>query len=164
MSYIQFLQKSYIILFVYIKYITYIYNMKANKIYLLKFIDKPSDIEDDNFNRPVYKDLSLSLNDEDKNYIGFADNEDMFIRLLDYKVDEVCKILKKNGFSFDVEDVTSEVIRGKVQKEYPEVHKLTPYLFEDFRIDNTTIDDVLDKINETGIESLDKIDKFVLKK
>lgn len=138
--------------------------MKANKIYLLKFIDKPSEIEDDNFDHPVYKDLSLSLNVEDRKYIGFADNEDMFIRLLDYKVAEVCNILEKHGFSFNVEDVTLDVIRGKIQKKYPEVHKLTPYLFEDFRIDNTTIDDVLDKINETGIESLDKIDKFILKK
>ena len=32
------------------------------------------------------------------------------------------------------------------------------------RLDNTTIDDVLDKINEKGIESLDDLDKRVLSK
>lgn len=87
----------------------------------------------------------------------------MFIRLLDYKVDEVCNILYKYGFEFSKYDVTESVIKGNTQKEYPEVAKLTPYLFEDFRTENTSIDDVLDKINEMGIDSLDDIDKSVLK-
>lgn len=145
------------------KYITYICNMKANKIYLVKFTAKPSDIEDDNFDHPVYRDLSLSLDKEDNKYIGFTENEDMFIRLLDYKVDKICNILKSHDFSFEIKDVTTDAIRGKLQKEHPEVHKLTPYLFEDFRVENTNLDDVLDKINETGMESLDKIDKYILK-
>lgn len=136
--------------------------MKSNKIYLLKFTDIPTGLDDDDFNHPVYEDLSSSLNDEENKYIGFAENEDMFIRLLDYKVNEICNILEKHGFCFSMVDVTSDVIRGEIQKEYPEVGKLTPHLFENFRIDNTTVDDVLDKINEFGINSLDKIDKFIL--
>lgn len=150
-------------MFVYIKNVPYICKMKSNKIYLLKFSKKPSDIEDEDFSHPLYEDLSLSLDKKDHKYIGFAENEDMFIRLLDYKVDKVCRILRKHGFSFNIEDVTESVIRGKVQKEYPEVHKLTPYLFEDFRMENTSLDDILDKINETGMDSLDKIDKSILK-
>ena len=61
-------------------------------------------------------------------------------------------------------DVTDKVISGEIQKLYPEVEKFTPKLFENFRLDNTTIDDVLDKINDKGIESLDDIDKKVLSK
>ena len=35
-------------------------------------------------------------------------------------------------------------------------------MFDDFRIENTTIDDVLDKILEKGIDSIDSIDKRIL--
>lgn len=138
--------------------------MKANKIYLLKFSVRPIEIDnDDSFEHPFYNDLSLSLNDEDRKYVGFADNEDMFIRLLDHKLDMVCNILTNYGFVFEKKDVTIDAIRGRLQKDYPEVSELTPYLFEDFRYDNTSIDDVLDKINETGMKSLDKIDNEILK-
>ncbi len=137
--------------------------MKANKIYLLKFT-KSVNIEDgDEFTHPIYNDLSNCLNDDEQKYLGFADNEDIFIRLVDYKVTLISEIFSKYGFEFDVLDVTSSVIKGKIQKDYPEVEKLTPYLFEDFRVDNTSIDDILDKINESGMDSLDNIDKKILK-
>jgi hypothetical protein len=137
--------------------------MKANKIYLLKFT-KTVNVEDgDEFTHPIYNDLSNCLNADEQKYLGFADNEDIFIRLVDYKVSLVSNIFTKYGFEFDVIDVTSSVIKGDIQKEYPEVEKLTPYLFEDFRIDTTSVDDILDKINEKGMDSLDNIDKKILK-
>ena len=40
--------------------------------------------------------------------------------------------------------------------------KLTPYMFDNFRIENTSVDDVLDKILEKGINSIDNIDKMIL--
>jgi hypothetical protein len=58
-------------------------------------------------------------------------------------------------------DVTEKVISGEIQAEYPEVEK---ELFENFRLDNVTVDDVLDKISRLGIESLDDIDKKILEK
>lgn len=137
--------------------------MKANKIYLLKFTSKPN-IDDNDLDNPFYKELSSCLDKEDQKYIGFNKNEDMFIRLLDYKVDKVCFVLEKHGFFFTKEDLTMSVIKGEAQKKYPEVSKLTPYLFEDFRLENTSIDDILDKINEKGIESLDEIDNSILRK
>lgn len=137
--------------------------MKANKIYLLKFT-KTVNIEDgDEFTHPIYNDLSNCLNVDEQKYLGFSDNEDIFIRLVDYKVSLVSNIFSKYGFEFDVIDVTDAVIKGDIQKEYPEVEKLTPYLFEDFRIDTTSVDDILDKINEKGMDSLDNIDKKILK-
>jgi hypothetical protein len=133
--------------------------MKANKIYLLKFT-KLVDIED--VKHPIYNDFTNCLNPEDVRYVGFTENDDVFIRLNDYKVDTFANIFTKYGFEFDVLDVTDSVIKGKTQKKYPEVEKLTPYLFEDFRVETTSIDDILDKINETGMDSLDKIDKNIL--
>ena len=133
--------------------------MKANKIYLIKFT-KLVNIEDEK--HPIYNDFTNCLNPEDQKYIGFTDNEDVFVRLNDYKVDTFADVFTKHGFEFDVLDVTDSVIKGKIQRKYPEVEALTPYLFEDFRLETTSIDDILDKINETGMDSLDVIDKNIL--
>jgi len=133
--------------------------MKANKIYLIKFT-KLVNIDDEK--HPIYNDFTNCLNPEDQKYVGFADNEDIFIRLNDYKVDSFASIFTKYGFEFDVLDVTDSVIKGKTQKIYPEVEALTPYLFEDFRLDTTSVDDILDKINETGMDSLDNTDTVIL--
>ena len=133
--------------------------MKANKIYLIKFT-KLINIEDEK--HPIYNDFTNCLNPEDQKYIGFTDNEDVFVRLNDYKVDTFANVFTKHGFEFDVLDVTDSVIKGNIQKKYPEVEALTPYLFEDFRLETTSIDDILDKINETGMDSLDAIDKNIL--
>jgi len=133
--------------------------MKSNNIYFVRFT-KFSDIEDDN--HPIYQDLSNALDKEDSKYLGFTNNEDVFIRLVYFKVQKVLDVFSKHGFEFEVTDVTNGVISGDIQKKFPEVEKLTPFMFDDFRIENTTIDDVLDKILEKGIDSIDSIDKRIL--
>ena len=133
--------------------------MKSNKIYFVRFT-KSSDIEDDN--HPIYQDLSNALDKEDSKYLGFTNNEDVFIRLVYFKVQKVLDIFSKHGFEFEITDVTDGVISGDIQKKFPEVEKLTPFMFDDFRIENTSVDDVLDKILEKGINSIDSIDKRIL--
>ena len=133
--------------------------MKSNKIYFVRFT-KSSDIEDDN--HPIYQDLSNALDKEDSKYLGFTNNEDVFIRLVYFKVQKVLDIFSKHGFEFEITDVTDGVISGDIQKKFPEVEKLTPFMFDDFRIENTSVDDVLDKILEKGIKSIDSIDKRIL--
>ena len=133
--------------------------MKSNNIYFVRFT-KSSDIEDDN--HPIYQDLSNALDKEDGKYLGFTNGEDLFIRLVYFKVQKVLDVFTKYGFEFEVTDVTSDVISGDIQKKFPEVEKLTPYMFDNFRIENTSVDDVLDKILERGINSIDTIDKMIL--
>lgn len=133
--------------------------MKSNNIYFVRFT-KSSDIEDDN--HPIYQDLSNALDKEDGKYLGFTNGEDLFIRLVYFKVQKVLDVFTKYGFEFEVTDVTSDVISGDIQKKFPEVEKLTPYMFDNFRIENTSVDDVLDKILEKGINSIDNIDKMIL--
>jgi hypothetical protein len=135
--------------------------MKANKIYEIAI--KGDNTETDNESHPIYNEFTSILDVEDNKYIGFTDDNKIFIRLPDYKFNSFCNLLSKYDIEFNVSDVTESVIKGDVQKRYPEVGELTPQLFEDFRYDNTTIDDVLDKINEMGIDSLDEIDKSILK-
>ena len=139
--------------------------IKSNEIYLFKFI-KVVDVDSDDekeFEHPIYNEISNCLNEEEINYIGFTDNEDIFARIPEYKIQLMSKIFTKWGFEFELSNVTQSVKKGIIQKEYPEVEELTPQLFEDFRYENTTIDDVLDKIIEMGIDSLDEIDKSILK-
>ena len=133
--------------------------MKSNNIYFVRFT-KSSDIEDDA--HPIYQDLSNALDKEDGKYLGFTNGEDLFIRLVYFKVQKVLDVFTKYGFEFEVTDVTSDVISGDIQKKFPEVEKLTPYMFDNFRIENTSVDDVLDKILEKGINSIDNIDKIIL--
>ena len=133
--------------------------MKSNNIYFVRFT-KSSDIEDNA--HPIYQDLSNALDKEDGKYLGFTNGEDLFIRLVYFKVQKVLDVFTKNGFEFEVTDVTSDVISGDIQKKFPEVEKLTPYMFDNFRIENTSVDDVLDKILEKGLNSIDNIDKIIL--
>ena len=65
---------------------------------------------------------------------------------LNYKFNSFCNLLSKYDIEFNISDVTESVIKGDIQKMYPDVEELTPNLFEDFRYDNTSVDDILDKI------------------
>jgi hypothetical protein len=136
-----------------------------NKIYLLKIVSE--NIEEYNIdstnNHPIYEELSDCLEPGDSDYLGFTKDDDIFVRLPDYKVNKITSVLSKY-FEFTKTDVTNKVISGDIEKTYPEVKEVTPKLFNDFRLDNTSVDDILDKIIESGIDSLDKIDKTILKK
>ena len=137
-----------------------------NRIYFIKLVEDNSvDYYDSNSdkNHSVYDELFECLDYRDKDHLGFTDDDNIFIRLSEYKVNKITSVLEKY-FLFTKTDVTDIVIKGEMQKIYPEVEEFTPKLFENFRLENITIDDILDKINESGIDSLDKIDKIVLNK
>lgn len=138
--------------------------MKSNKINLIKVSsDKDGILSSDNYKHQFYKELARIINREDIKYIGFADDFNIFIRLSDTKVSGICKLLKKYNIKYSINSVTDKVISGEVQRLYPDVEKLTPHIFENFRLENETVDNVLDKINTEGINSLDCIDKIILK-
>lgn len=127
------------------------------KIYLFKLVGE--DIEDDaDFAHPFFAEIVTVIGEDDLKYLGFTKNDDIFMTLNDDKIERVTKLIQKY-FIFSKTDVTEKVLSGEIQREYPEVEK---ELFEIFRFENTTIDDVLDKINCSGIESLDYIDKIIL--
>lgn len=136
-----------------------------NKIYQITIVEDVENInsDDNDFSHPFFEEITISLNENDANYIGFSDNDEMFVRLNTIKLKRVVDIMKKY-FVIDIKDVSDKVISGELQKLYPEVESLTPKLFRKFRLDNETVDDVLDKINENGLKSLDKVDKKILKK
>jgi len=129
------------------------------KIYLFKLIGE--DIEDgdnNDFTHPFYAEIAQILVEDDAKHLGFTKDKAMFAALEDTKLEKLSDVMKKY-FIITKTDVTEQVIRGEIQAEYPEVEK---ELFENFRLENTTVDNVLDKISSFGIESLDHIDKAIL--
>jgi len=136
-----------------------------NRIYQITIVEDVENInsDDNDFSHPFFEEVALSLNEKDANYIGFSNNDEMFVRLDTIKLKRVVDIMNKY-FVIEIKDVSDKVISGELQKLYPEVESLTPKLFRKFRLDNETVDDVLDKINEGGLKSLDKVDKKILKK
>ncbi len=132
-----------------------------NKIYQIKLLDK------DNLSNEVIDsflfEVALTIDSEDADYMGFSNDDDIFVRLNEYKIDKIVNVLSKY-FSFTIEDVSDKALSGELKKLYPEVDKLTPKLFKKFRKDNTTIDHILDKISEKGMQSLDKTDLKILNK
>jgi hypothetical protein len=124
------------------------------RIYLFKMTGE--DIED--MTHPFYDEISQVIGEEDVKYMGFTDEDDLFITLDEYRIEKVTFLLQKY-FIIRKTDVTEKVMSGEIQVEYPEVE----YLFENFRLENTTVDNVLDKISSLGIESLDYIDKMILR-
>jgi hypothetical protein len=136
-----------------------------NRIYQITIVEDVENInsDDNDFSHPFFEEITLSLNEKDTNYIGFSDNDEMFVRLDTIKFKRVVDIMNKY-FVIEIKDVSDKVISGELQKLYPEVESLTPKLFRKFRLDNETVDDVLDKINECGLKSLDKVDRKILKK
>lgn len=136
--------------------------MKSNNVYQITI--KSDNTETDNEYHPIYRDFYSILDVEDNKYIGFTDDNKIFIRLPDYKFNSFCNLLSKYDIEFSVSDVTESVIKGDIQKRYPDVEELTPHLFEHFRYNNTSVNDILDKIIERGISSIDEIDKSILSK
>jgi hypothetical protein len=131
------------------------------KIYLFKLVGE--DIEDviegcEDFSHPFFAELADVIGEEDLKYLGFTKTDDIFATLEESKIEKLSNIMNKY-FIISKTDVTEKVISGEIQAEYPEVEK---ELFDNFRLDNVTVDDVLDKISSLGIESLDDIDKAIL--
>jgi hypothetical protein len=141
--------------------------MKSNKIYLIRLKEEINGIgeieRDSDFSHPFFTEISNVVEVEEAKYIGFSNNEDVFVRLDELKFNQILSVFKKY-YELTIEDVTDKVINGEMQKLYPEVECLTPVLFTDFRLENTSTDDVLDKINVTGINCLDEIDEKILRK
>ena len=68
-----------------------------NRIYQITIVEDTENINLDNndFSHPFFDEITLSLNEKDSNYIGFSDNDEMFVRLNTIKLKRVVDIMKK---------------------------------------------------------------------
>jgi hypothetical protein len=71
------------------------------------------------------------------------------------------ELLDKSGVNYTTEDVTSLYFKNQLRSFVPEdgVNK-----FDQFLNESLSVDDILDKISESGIDSLNDVDKMVLQR
>ena len=134
--------------------------MKASKIYMYIIKDV---LDHEDFLHPVFNDIPLILSKEEISYVSFSNEGNMFVRLSEYKVNKLTEILYKHDLIENVIDVTDEALYGILEKNHPGIERCNPKLLDNFRIENLTIDNVLDKISKNGISSLDNVDYYILK-
>jgi len=147
--------------------------LKNIKTYYLK----SKEIDDNNkyvFNEFV-KFASSILEPEDYKYIVIdSENHDgsgygfMFLLFEETKSKQVINFFDKLGVLDQYKDVTNDIHTSKIfdNKDFNSVYssKEFKHIFDEFIYKNLSVDDILDKINERGINSLTKIDKEILKK
>jgi hypothetical protein len=142
--------------------------MKHNKLYLIKTlsIKKGVNLTDDLQEMILTKISNVLDENDDKEMVieSFDDREFMFFRLSYMKVMRICSILEP-FINYSVDEISDKVILGDVD-EYDFIidnDDLSKF-FNSFRLDNACVDDILDKILEKGISSLDEVDKLILVK
>jgi hypothetical protein len=72
--------------------------------------------------------------------------------ITDECIDIMTSIFKKYDIKFSITDVTDQFVKTNIFK------------IKSFVLSNVTVNDILDKINKSGIESLNEIDYIVLNK
>lgn len=141
-----------------------------NKIFLLKTLNvknSTNKVLDKEVENVMLSRLGSLLDIDDAKNIAIGDDngsEFIFMKLPEYKVFNV-KDLLMEYFDVTLTEVTEDIILG-VLDEYKKIHNGVYYkeFFVNFRLSNAITDDILDKINSYGIESLDEIDKMILNK
>jgi hypothetical protein len=142
--------------------------MKHNKLYLIKTLSvkKGVNLTDDLQKMILTKIANVLDKNDDKDIVVelVDDKEFMFFRLSYMKVMRICSILQPY-INYSVDEISDKVILGDVD-EYDFIidnDDLSKF-FNSFRLDNASVDDILDKILDKGINSLDEIDKLILVK
>lgn len=142
--------------------------MKNNKLYLIKTLSVKKGVDlTDALQESILKKIANVLDrNDDKDMVveSVDDKEFMFFRLSYMKVMRICSILDPY-INYSVDEISNKVIFGDVD-EYDFIinNEDLSVFFNSFRLDNASVDDILDKILDKGINSLDEIDKLILVK
>ena len=129
------------------------------KMYLFKLVGEDIiDGDNNDFSHPFYTDIAGVIDPSDVKYMSFGNDKTMFIAVGDNRIEGITAVFTKY-FMLSITDISNEVLSGSIQKEYPEMDQ---EYFDEYRLEYTTTDDILDKIVRYGIDSLDKIDKIIL--
>lgn len=110
----------------------------------------------------------ITSNDGIMSYIDIDENiSEFYVRDDGDSIDPIYKIFSEYLNDVKVCDCTDEILFNneliKGIKESESSYDKRLILFEKFRKELTSIDDILDKISERGIDYIDDIDKEILK-
>jgi hypothetical protein len=94
------------------------------------------------------------------------DDIDVFVCCFDYdKIKLMENILTEYNILVSCQDITDDLIKFNIPNEVSKImedHPENKWIVEDFILFNLDLDNVLDKISESGLESLNKIEKRFL--
>lgn len=129
---------------------------------------KAKNIKDEARIKSIEFEIFSILDEEDDKLIAvedFGDFDVIYSFLPEYKTQKFMNILEKFGVLIESGDITEDVLMArKIGKEFTKTFEDQSFreILERFIEKNLTIDLILDKINEQGIESLNEIDKKIL--
>jgi len=108
--------------------------------------------------------------EDDKSQIAFGELEDgsnsLFLFIDKSKIDQIINYSEENNILEFSKEISMDILMDRITTD--DFHKTFfksdefTYILDNFINDNLTIDIVLDKINESGIDSLKEIDYQVL--
>lgn len=145
--------------------------MKLIKVEVKKTFDEFKDLLSDlRESSNSQFDMLDTLIDNIKN-VGFIDDDNMisfFCTSTDFNLKRLSVLFTELSINFTSKDLTDKVLLcDNIKTSYldddgldmtDEINKF----INDFYVDNITIDDILDKINIKGIESINEVDKGIL--
>ncbi len=145
--------------------------MKLIKVEVKKTFDEFKDLLSDlRESSNSQFDMLDALIDNIKN-VGFIDDDNMisfFCTSTDFNLKRLSVLFTELSINFTSKDLTDKVLLcDNIKTSYldddgldmtDEINKF----INDFYVDNITIDDILDKINIKGIESINEVDKGIL--
>ena len=129
---------------------------------------KAKNIKDEARIKSIEFEIFSLLDEEDDKLIAvedFGDFDVIYSFLPEYKTQKFMNVLEKFGVLIESGDITEDVLMArKIGKEFTKTFEDQSFreILERFIEKNLTIDLILDKINEQGIESLNEIDKKIL--
>ena len=130
--------------------------------YLYEFnISSEQNYENETEEQSISLDREIECFFEDGNTISEnTDSGTLIMYLTKKKYNRFCEILDNYNVIYQNEDISKKVIyNSNIPEYYYNTDLITSYIEE-----NKNIDDILDKINISGIESLSVIDKKILEK
>jgi hypothetical protein len=95
----------------------------------------------------------------------FTSYEVLYTFLEEEKVKSLKSLLESHDLLIEDRDLTAEILKSKLNdEEFVETFSDVEYskILENFVLENLSVDDVLDKISESGYESLTHLEKQVL--
>ena len=135
-----------------------------NSVNFFKISKVPEIIEN-----TIFSELADILDPEDESLIAiypWKDGDIMFTFLSDQKVKSLVILFEAHAVLEKFKNVTESILMAREKgKEFKTVFENTDYtkLLNKFLKENLTVDLILDKITEYGIESINEIDKEIMK-
>jgi hypothetical protein len=78
-------------------------------------------------------------------------------------LNDIFEVFHTLSINFVNKDITEDILKGNLPRlEDKHTDAMLRILIDDFLTENQTIDNILDKISESGIDSLNNYDKSIL--